>query len=302
MDTEKTLAEIARTVLLSGPESDQKSLREKAGILALLNLLGIVLSFYGDSQAAQSSMGLLSSLALGPAAPAPDRPREPDLLSSIMSLARKLLGASQGQGGIDPGLIGTLMGSLTALSTARSMALRAPAPAPQSSSPDPSGESRTAETQDDSSPEAGCRGEGETGDGGGDVEGGSGNEGSEAPARASAGDAALPQKVQAPGQSQGSQVSPLQQVLGIDPRIITLALNVLADFMKARNAMQSERNALHEGKSNIQNRPSPGDAELTVTPDGKALVIPKARKQPRERLYHKPGIGIYRKRVEEPAK
>ncbi len=303
MDTEKTLSEIARSVLVSSPESDQKTLREKAGVLALLNLLGIVLSFYGDSQGAQSSMGLLSSLALAPGAPSVEKPKEPDLLSSIISLAGKLLGGTQGQGGIDPSLIGTLMGSLSALSTARAMSPRpqvstadtaiSPAgsrgPAGQGDSSDGSAESeapgqRTSESDADS-PEEGTPIE----------DGGQGGE------RQTAVEASPPQKA-APPPGQSPQQSPLQQILGIDPRIITLALNVLADLMKAKNAAQSERSSSYEGKLASGPRPGAGDAEVTVTPDGKTVVIPKARKQPRERLYHKPGLGIYRKRTEEALK
>lgn len=297
MDTEKTLAEIARSVLFSSPESDQKTLREKAGVLALLNLLGIVLSFYGDSQGAQSSMNLLSSLAFSPGAPTPEKPKEPDLLSSIISLAGKLLGGTQGQGGIDPVMIGTLMGGLSALSKARTTS-----PKPLTSTPDtaasPAGIGGTA-GQDDV-PDGSADGEAPGPRTGGDA--GSPEETvTEDPAkggeREAGEDISLPHRAaSSPGPS--PPPSPLQQILGLDPRIITLALNVLADVMKARNVAQNEKTAPYQGKLAADPRLSSPDAEVTVTPDGKTVVIPKARKQPRERLYHKPGLGIYRKRTE----
>lgn len=302
MDTEKTLSEIARSVLFSSPESDQKALREKAGILALLNLLGIVLSFYGDTQGAQSPMGLLSSLALASGTPAAEKPKEPDLMSSIISLAGKLLGGTQGQGGIDPSLIGTLMGSLSALTMARAASSRPSVSTPEPAT-SPSG-TRGAGSQDDAgtgSTDAEAPGRGESqGDTESAEEKASGEETGRGERKTAEG-ASSHQTAQPTGQS---PTSPFQQILGIDPRIITLALNVLADIMKARNASQaqSEKNQPYESRAASGSRSGVVDAEVTVTPDGKTVVIPKTKKQPRERLYHKPGLGIYRKRAEEVSK
>ncbi len=290
METDKTLSDIARSVLVSSPESDQRSFREKAGLLALLNLIGIVESFYGDGQGAQSSAGLLSSLALGSGAVAPQRTKEPDLVSSIMGLAGKLFGGREGQGGIDPAMIGTLMGALSALSKARTLAPRYAAPA--------TGSGLTGETGTDAPPDSPDGSEGQSepiGENG--VETGDGESTGPGEGERANGSTAPPPATAPPGAA--PPPSPLQQILGIDPRLITLALNVLAEFMKARNVAQGERAGTEKAKSAARSEQAAPETEVTVTPDGKTVVIPKPRRQPRERLYHKPGLGIYRKRLEE---
>jgi hypothetical protein len=290
METDKTLSDIARSVLVSSPESDQRSFREKAGLLALLNLLGIVESFYGDGQGAQSSAGLLSSLALGSGAVAPQGQKEPDLVSSIMSLAGKMLGGREGQGGIDPAMIGTLMGALSALTKARTLSPRYASPTPGSGPTGETGPDAPSDSLDGSEGPDEQAGE----DGGSTGEGDEAGLGEGERANGPASPSAAPAPPGAP-----TPQSPLQQILGIDPRIITLALNVLADIMKARNAAQSERAGAEKGRPAARSDSAAPETEVTVTPDGKTVVIPKARRQPRERLYHKPGLGIYRKRLEE---
>lgn len=295
METDKTLSDIARSVLVSSPESDQRTLREKAGLLALLNLLGIVESFYGDGQSAQSSMSLLSSLALGSGAQAPEKPKEPDLISSVMSLAGKLLGGTQGHGGIDPAMVGTLMGALSALSKTRALAPRPAATTPAAStSAAPDSKSPGAPSGDDA--------EGETLDGTGDSQ----DREASIEDAVESGEPRAPKETtsppEVPASPEAAPQSPLQQILGIDPRIITLALNVLADIMKARNAAQTEKAGTGQKRPAPRPESSGPETEVTVTPDGKTVVIPKSRRQPRERLYHKPGLGIYRTRLEDASK
>ncbi|MGI6632774.1 MAG: hypothetical protein ACOX5M_06940 [Bacillota bacterium] len=241
METDRTLSDIARSVLTESHETDPRSLREKAGLLALLNLLGILESFYAEGDSQKSSINLIKSMAedavLSP--PQPEA-KETDLTSSVMAAASKLL--SGPQGGIDPALIGTLMGALSAMTKARNLSPQPP--------------SEPAETAADSDSQD------------------SGAEAKDKP----------PAEPKTPA-------SPLQQILGIDPRIITLALNVLADLMKARNTGEKQPGQESSREDGSHKQPT----EVTVTSDGKTVVIPTAKSKPRERLYHKPGLGIYRK-------
>lgn len=275
METEKTLSEIARSVLIASPETDPRSLREKAGLLALLNLLGIVESFYGDGQTVQSSVNLIRSIAENPMSPPTQEPsKQPDLAASIMSLATKFLGSGQGQGGFDPALIGTLMGAVSAMSKSRGQGSR-----PSARAGDAEVIQLEGENEDEDSEEIG--------------------------------DQSAPEEEEPQAEvSKPSPPSALQQILGIDPRIITLALNLIADLMKARTAGSSEKPAsgatgsssspdeprLSPPETSEDNKPS---TEVTVTSDGKTVVIPTTKKHPRERLYHKPGLGIYRQKPDK---
>lgn len=283
MDTDKTLSEIARSVLTGNPAADPGSLREKAGLLALLNLLGIVESFYGEGNAVRTSMNLIRSIAERPTSV--ERPKEPDLASSVMSLATKLLSGSQGepqetspsssQGSLDPALISTLIGAMSAMSKSRGQAPR----------PGKASEAGPDQCETDKSPDD-------------DGEGAAGSESVTDGEEVSAKTEKLPQNRSAP-----SPPSTLQQILGIDPRIITLALNVLADLMKSRGAGPSEKHesgAATSPPEGIERLPGPfrernqPAADIVLASGGDTAAVPTARKQ---KLYHKPGLGIYRQRA-----
>lgn len=83
VEIEKSLSEIARAVLVDAPGDDPTDLREKAGLLALLNLLGIVEAFYcAGTPAAQRTT-----------ATAPPTPSDSPF-SLVSSLARLIPGAA----------------------------------------------------------------------------------------------------------------------------------------------------------------------------------------------------------------
>ncbi len=193
-------ADMARSLLFETGE-DPQSLREKAGMLALLNLLGIVESFYGN--------------------PAPSKIAEVD--SGASGLLAALSSLSGGQSGPDSGMLTSIMGLLPVLTGMLS-----------------------------------------------------GKESREEPADHTEDDADEP-STGIPPRQEGS--SPLGQVLGMDPKLLTLILNFIAnmDFMKQRGSRESKETSTQETP---QTQELPQGAEKEPTP------LP--------RTGHKPGFGIYR--------
>jgi hypothetical protein len=269
-DTEGTLSEIARSVLADGSDGDPKSFREKAGLLALLNLLGIVEAFYtpvlAPAQAAQTTP--VAPQQTGSDArqslPAPSPPDEgagqaatPEGPPSLVSGLAKMLvgmqpqvslgpGSAQGMAGgappiasmlsnMDPALIAGLVSAVATMARSRPSSKTPVRTDGQTSSEDPC-ESDTSAAEPEPSPEA-------------------------------------------------APPSPLQQVLGIDPKILTLALNVLAEVMRSRASETKDRPA-------AEVRASEQDAPRTLSVDPRSASPGMARK-PGTRL-HKPGLGIYR--------
>lgn len=332
MISEKTLSDIAKALLVHNPDGNPKSLREKAGLLALINLLGIMDAFFGVTLP-QSQEDLLksvkeesegmpvgevspppltestSSLAIANVAPSAPLVGEPTL-SLFSTLAKSLSaapvtneratghsgGAPEGAGsldGFDPKMLASMLSMASTL-------LKAFKP-------------RASEDEKSEGPN--------------DREGLAGESSQE------------PQK----------QPSPLQQALGFDPKILTMLLNIIAnmDFMKQKvgdvknqepkldvpegsedrtieHKSVRHRPRLHEPtehkqltqeviqrESGEQRPPEPKalaeptpergvpkqDASKREAPEAlsKDPLISLIRKRPTARkVYHKPGLGIYR--------
>jgi len=273
MDADKTLSDIARSVLVDNPKGDAKGLREKAGLLALLNLLGIVEAFYGEMpQDARSQTGATSagtagvakelvlatsgaetaSVAATPATPAANAAGDGPF--SIVSSLSKLLAGGGPAGAIDPALVAGMLGLVSAMAKARP-GLAKPAGEPTR---DTTGETTSGAQAVVAPP----------GDEPGQTEGG------EKPA---------------PVVQQGS-LSPVQQILGIDPKVLTLVLNVVADLMKSRS-LEAKEKAPEPGADRQEKAETPA----AVGAGGKDIVrAGLKRRAPASRLYHKPGLGIYR--------
>lgn len=273
MDADRTLSDIARSVLVDNPEGDAKGLREKAGLLALLNLLGIVEAFYGEMpQGARSQTGAKSAGAAGAAkelalatsgAETPSAAATPttpaanaagDGPFSMVSSLSKLLAGGGPAGAIDPALVAGMLALVSAMAKARP-GLAKPA---GEAARDTTGETTSAAQAVVAPP--------------GDEPGQTG--GSEKPA---------------PVVQQGS-LSPLQQILGIDPKVLTLVLNVVADLMKSRS-LEAKEKAPEPGPDRQEKAETPA----AVGAGGKDIVrAGLKRRAPASRLYHKPGLGIYR--------
>jgi len=296
VDTDRSLSEIARSVLSDSAGGDPKSFREKAGLLALLNLLGIVEAFYGEMPASMGSKSTAlavrdpvvdalvktpspapaQAVQTPPAAPsqpetsaeereqAPEPPGQstgqtvpPEGPLSIVSSLAKMLGSMQQQAppaggppqggtGSAPSVAGMLAGADPALIAGLLSAVATMA------------RSRPA-------PRAPVKVEGEAL--------------SEGPTESGT-QAAEPE----PG-PEAAPPSPLQQVLGFDPKVLTLALNILAEIMKSRSAEPKEKPA-------AEARAPEQMASKTPATDSRQSSSGSARK-PGARL-HKPGLGIYR--------
>lgn len=315
MDGDKSLSDIARSVLVDSPDGDARSLREKAGLIALLNLLGIVESFYGeasesvsretkDDQPGPAGMApaTQASQTGGAAAPgdsavqtgsAPPPTGIENPLSMVSGLARMLssvmgspqAGAQQAGGspppasgglpgalgGLDPALIASMLGLVSAMAKTR----------PQVKAP-----TKVVATEAQAPAE-----------GGPDVE---------FPAAPADEGQAEPQEKPAAGQS---PASPLQQILGIDPRVLTIILNLVADLMKNRPAgapasqapaAQPQVGSTAQAAAGAQPPASAAAAAHATaqSPDGapvKEAAEPAPKRiSPPLRRYHRPGLGIYR--------
>ena len=263
VDTDRSLSEIAKSVLADQAGKDPRNFREKAGLLALLNLLGIVEAFYGGMplpvggnagtpparDPAVASLIHAPPTAVAPPAPVAD-PVVPGPISIVSGLT-KLLGAVQppatGDGspaqaspsmssilaGIDPSLIAGMLSMIASMAKARPT--RAPAKVEAQSSDDAPSESGESTAEPEPSPEA-------------------------------------------------APPSPLQMLLGIDPKVLTLALNVLAELMKSKQAEAKEK-------------PAEGQAPAEVTAAKQAPrepSSPQAASGRKAHRMHRPGFGIYR--------
>lgn len=284
MDTDGPLSEIARSVLADKAAGDVKSFREKAGLLALLNLLGIVEAFYGEVPAQGDGAPAIAvrdpavdALVKAPAseiappphaqgAPAPASPPVGPI--SIVSGLTKLLGSMQPpsqasaaetqpgsaaapHAGGSPlqGLLNNLDPALIAsvLGMVASMARARPARPPIK-----------VEAQG--------------------VEGTPSESGTQTAEPEPSPEAAPP--------------SPLQQLLGIDPKVITLVLNVLAELMKSRQVPESKDKPAAGPDAGATADARAQQPPARPVPKGRSHLAATARK-PALRL-HKPGLGIYR--------
>ena len=260
VNTDKSLSEIARSVLVDKTDGDAKTFREKAGLLALLNLLGIVEAFYGALPSSEGGApagqlavhdpaveALARTAVSPPAAPEPapaPAPAVPEGPISIVSTLTKLMGsASTAQPGtspianllssLDPSMIASMLGMVAAMAKARPA--KPPAKVEAQDSDDVPDESGTSQAEPNPSPEP-------------------------------------------------APPSPLQQLLGVDPKVLTLILNVLAEFMKSKAAEPKEKPAV--AKPNA-------DARADGAPAVEAHAHQPAARRTLSRL-HKPGLGIYR--------
>lgn len=284
MNTDGPLSEIARSVLVDKAAGDVKSFREKAGLLALLNLLGIVEAFYGVVPAEDDGATAIAvrdpavdALIKAPAGeseapppahgvPAPSSPPVGPI--SIVSGLSKLLGSMQPPAGAagaqaEPGSaaapqtggspISSLLSNLdpaliaSVLGVVASMARARPARAPIKV------EAQSAES---------------------------------AP-----GESGTPAAEPEPS-PEAAPPSPLQQLLGIDPKVITLVLNVLAELMKSRQAAeQKDKPAAGQAAG------ATGEAraeQSVARPASEARSHPPATARKSALRPHKPGLGIYR--------
>ncbi len=283
MDNQRTLSEIAKALMVEHPEKDPKSLREKAGLLALLNLLGIMDAFFGE--------GLKVDDLVPPQTreePTPERSLEPSKaylpeasseIAETTSVSKATLELSRPPGEDSSGAPASLFGSLAKILGASSggdggsyqgldPAIIAPmlslaSMLPKLMKPKASG----------------TEGDGES---------------SEAANPADAG-------LNAPAE----KPSPLQQVLGFDPKILTLILNLIAglDILKPKQA-EYRQSGLKEPEpespqSNCVSEPGtdplqlPGKEPSLATHRKESPLGSSPRGKPRSRL-HKPGLGIYR--------
>ncbi len=326
MISEKTLSDIAKALLVQNPDGNPKSLREKAGLLALINLLGIMDAFFGvtlpQSQedalksvkeeskripAADVASAPQTESASSPAIPSAATPAplagEPTL--SLFSTLAKSLFAAPGPGDKPAGhpestaeASGSLDGfdpkTLASMLSMASTLLKAFKP---------------RASEDEKSEDAG-NGE--------------------------------------------NQPSPLQQALGFDPKILTMLLNIIAnmDFMKQKSgdvknqepktdnpdsfqdgavehkavkhrphqhkptehkqvAQKPAEKHPSEGESAEHNPPEPKvldretpergalkqeapKREMPEAPCTDPLVSLIRKKSMARKIYHKPGLGIYR--------
>ena len=279
-EADRSLAEIARAVLVDRPGESKRSVREKAGLLALLNLLGIVDAFYADASAEAEPQ---ASSAPPSTRSEPENPPSPlSALTRLISSASPADTGSDSQaahpgispsagsplssllGSLDPALLASMVGLVSSIARARTprqpesgeTALGARAAASDAEAAEDTAASQPSSGQPDS-PSASV----ET------------TEGSATP-RAS------------PPAS--GQPSPLQQVLGLDPRILTLALNLLAELMKSRTG---EQRPVEQAKQ----REAPAGETVSAVMKERSAGTPGMRKPSLgPRLYHKPGFGIYR--------
>lgn len=295
VDTDRTLSEIARSVLADGSGGDQKSFREKAGLLALLNLLGIVEAFYGEMPAPVGS----TSTALAVRDPVVDSlirapGSSPSQPAQMAPVAPQQAGSDAGQSLPAPGPLDEGTGKATTpegpLSLVSGLAKMQVSMQPQASAGAASGQSMAG----GAAPIAGMLSNMDPALIAGLLSAvatmARARPSSRAPARTdgqtptedpeSETSAAEPEP-----SPEAAPPSPLQQILGIDPKILTLALNVLAEVMKSRASETKEKPAAESRASEQVSLRTPS-VDSRPSPAGIA-------KRPGTRL-HKPGLGIYR--------
>jgi len=293
-EAEGSLAEIARAILVDKPGEDKRSVREKAGLLALLNLLGIVDAFYSESpesdqeasDAIPSSSSSSSPSLAQSSAPSPSE-GPPSLLPA---LTRLISAASQPDAGpgsqsthagvpapaggplssllgsLDPALLAGMLGLVSSIARARMPRQPDSGEGAHGDSAVPSGSEGVQEASVRELPP------GQPDSAGTSAESPGGS----------------PVAPKAAGPTPASQPSPLQQVLGIDPRVLTLALNLLAELMKSRTLEQKPSEQAR------QKEPCAGETSVPKTHEA-SVGTAATRKAPLgPRLYHKPGFGIYR--------
>ena len=284
-EAEKSLSEIAKAVVVDRPGEDKKSVREKAGLLALLNLLGIVDAFYSETAAekeapaadvappsapnpTESLPSPLSALAKLISSASPPQPTPADSQASPVGTSSPPTGSALSNllANVDPAILASMLGLVSGLAKARLP--RPPTAAEETSQPlDGAGKSETA--QEAGAAEVPCPQE----------------SGPAVPRPATEPGAKAPDQA---GLGQASPPSPLQQILGIDPKVLTLVLNLLAELMKAR---PQEQRSIEQGKGKEVRT---GETTTSVQ-DSSAAPALGVRKTPLgPRLYHKPGLGIYR--------
>jgi hypothetical protein len=242
MISEKTLSDIAKSLLVQNPDGNPKTLREKAGLLALINLLGIMDAFFGVTLP-ESQEQVLRAVKEAP---------------QSVSVTD---GASQGHGEnvtseTDARSSGHVAGEPT-LSLFSSLAKSLSGTPLSTESSDTPGTPRLTPASEGFDPKL------------------------VAPmlsmiatlARAFKPKASDGEKVEGPanegdrsgeaGAETSKQPSPLHQALGFDPKILTMLLNIIAsmDFMKQRNG---------DGRTPDRKGSEPGSAE-SIAIEPKAL-------------------------------
>jgi hypothetical protein len=273
MDSQKTLSDIAKSVINNEGENS-KTLREKAGVLALINLLGIMESFFGQESVSKETLRVVAD--------ALSIPKEPETktvsLSNTQSTSSSVSGETGnvnednpfgGMGNSPLNLIGTLaklMGgppSVTQgdeknqsfdpalISTLMTLLASIGKKGPKQSKPSAKSEAKEGEHGLETSDEESTTDE------------------------------------------TTQEISPLQQFLGVDPKVLTLILNFLAglDFMKNRREDQ-KTDEIPTQSSYAPPKQEPRDETREVVVPSNVRRLPS-----RDKVYHKPGLGIYRSRL-----
>lgn len=262
-----SLSDIARSLLVDSPGASNKTIREKAGILALLNLLGIMDAFYGEAGAEETSAKAEktedqesgakpaqghSQIALA------ERPGTADASSNILSLLSRAIGSAgqaqeENRRSPDLALLAPLLSIVTMLS--RSL-------------------NRTAQPEQQGKAEEPGAGDG--------------------------------QNQSEKSRSDGGTIS-LSQLLDPKLLTFLLNFIAGMDFMRNRNADPKPQDTPSAEAAPRQSQPALQAAERrscateipqnkveTQASDKTANMEPHYRRPPTPRLYHKPGYGIYR--------
>lgn len=289
MSSNKTLSEIAKSLLVDNQEDEPESLREKAGLLALLNLLGIVDMFYDTQESAQKPATTTrqpkeiapvqdtnkAASSRHETTPAQDSHKtSSNARHSLAELVSTISGESATPSGPAESLrensVGCLLSALTKFCRNKEGAL------------DPNIVTALIKMASSLARGKNDKPTGAT----------SGENASVKPdEHTTLSETTLKIHDSGTGTKQNKSRTETQSSLGIDPKLITVLFNFLAglDLPKtkstARSGTESAANKDAEAKD---------DTAITLSSNGKAIIAKhkhnKTRSEPR--TYHKPGFGI----------
>ncbi|HHW18914.1 MAG TPA: hypothetical protein GXX30_08425 [Firmicutes bacterium] len=298
MGSTNPLAEIARSLLLEDQSQTPMKMREKAGILALLNLLGIVDAFYGaESPAGEVSPSLSKNTApsageeepgtrqvpstianivsalsgMTPGLEPPQSAFKEDTVASVLSAVTRLVG--QREGGLDPNVVAALLKVMSSMSRAKSSRPgRNTSAQKQGQKEEPGAMTECPSSRDAPSPA-------ETGE--------------------PSGEPAKDPESKSVSEASESK-SELQASLGIDPKLLTVLFNFLAGLDLSKQKTPPKQELVSKPRTDAEPKQ---DTSITVSPDGKTIITESraARPKPEPRSYHKPGLGIRKGWVKETA-
>ncbi len=302
MDTDGSLSEIARSILIDKSAQGANSVREKAGLLALINLLGIVDAFYKETdtgegrETVQVSQGAASAeIAKTPkateAAGMAEAPRTtgPDpALDALMKAPPSALPQSQPSAQPQWGPEGpvSIVSSLSKLLGGAQAPAHPEGPSTGEEAPDGTPSLGSILSSLDPSAIAG-------------MVGALASLAKPRPARQTGKIGETPSDISTSTAPDPAPPSPLHQALGIDPKILTLILNVAAEFMKNRNTEPKDKPgetrtpAEKPAKLQVSGPHVPGErpAKPQIT-KGFPGQEPSARRSAFRP--HRPGLGISR--------